>query len=350
MNSIDGKFWPFKPRFTLLAMSVVLVGLLLFVAGLRASLRWPNAQSDTVVLIGILLLSVLPIVLALIDVIIERGGAIEYGSVKIDFSRSKELGIAGIVVSPNIGVQGMPVTDSSTTQIIETLSQATAAELVVIDLEDGQAWWETRLLVLAAGAVRLRKPDKFVFVGTDAKVPHMFQGWASADDLLSSLLPAHPQYARSLQSAWAAAGQWQLVEPADAAVASAPAVGIPPNPPWLSGRLATAHAWMAFDPATGLHNELFAEQLLQSDLGAKIETQEGPRSITLTRLTELFRPILSRDRVDLTWKPERQLDVFLGSDAPYFAITIDGKYSALVSRATLSNQVLVSITKRNNQA
>src|SRR5262249_1183903 len=160
-----------------------------------------TVQSDTVVLIGILLLSALPLVLALIDVIIERGGTIEYGQLKVDFSRSTEKGVAGIVVSPNIGVPGLPVTDSSTTQIIDTLKQATAEELVVIDLQDGQAWWETRLLVLAAGAVRRGRPERFVFVGKDANVAHAFQGWARTDDVLSCLLTAHPQYPRSLQSA-----------------------------------------------------------------------------------------------------------------------------------------------------
>jgi hypothetical protein len=64
----------------------------------------------------------------------------------------------------------MPVTDSATTQILDTLRQATGDYVVVVDLEDGKAWWETRLLVLLAGAVRLGKPDKIVFVSRDANI------------------------------------------------------------------------------------------------------------------------------------------------------------------------------------
>jgi hypothetical protein len=37
-----------------------------------------------------------------------------------------------------------------------------------------------------------------------------------ADDLLPQLVTAHPQYATSLDSAWAAARHWELVEPHDA--------------------------------------------------------------------------------------------------------------------------------------
>jgi hypothetical protein len=350
VSDSNWKFWPFQPRFSLIAVIAVLVALLLAVAILRALLQWPRAESDTVVLIGILLLSLLPIMLALLDVLIERGGAIEYKGAKIDFSRSKEHGIVGITVSPNIGVRGVAVTDNGTAQILDALRLATSADLVVIDLEDGLAWWETRLFVLAAGAVRRGKPNKFVFIGKDANIEQQFQGWLYADELLSRMITAHPQYARSLQSAQAAANQWQLIEPSDPPIVGMPTT-LPPvvTPPWLSGRLATTHSSMAFDHVTGLHNEFFAEQLLQSDLGAKIETQQGPLNITLTRLEDLLRPNLNKQFIDLNWPPERQLETFLRSDQTYFAITMTGKYSGLVSRAALSNQVLKAIVNGEKQ-
>jgi hypothetical protein len=347
MSDPDLKFWPYKPRLTLAATASSLVVFLLAVAVLRALTGWPSSQSETVVLIGILLLSLLPIALALLDVIIDRGGSIKYGNVEIDFSRSKDRGTVGITVAPNIGVQGLPLSDSATTQILDTLRQATANEIVVVDLEDGQAWWETRLLVLLAGAVRLGKPDKIVFLGKEANRDRQFRGWSYAADLLPRLVAAHPQYARSLHSAWAAERQWGLVEPEDAPDPATQRVPRPPAPPWISGRLATAHAWMAFDPATGLPNSLFAEQILQSDLGQKIEMPPpGSRTITLPRLEELFHLVLNKDSIDLGWAPERQLEAFLNSQAAYLAATLQGAYSALVSRAALTNEVLRSLAPR----
>ena len=59
-----------------------------------------------------------------------------------------------------------------------------------------KAWWETRLLVLLAGAVRHKK---IVFVGKEANMDRRLQGWSYADDLLPQLVTAHPQYARSLE-------------------------------------------------------------------------------------------------------------------------------------------------------
>jgi len=344
MSDPELKFWPYKPRLTLAAAAVALVVLMIVVAILRAVSNWPSQQSETVVLIGILLLSLLPILLALLDVVVDRGGTIKYGGVEIDFARSKQKGTAGITVAPNIGVPGLPVSDSATTQILDTLRQATANDIIVVDLEDGQAWWETRLLVLLAGAVRLGKPDKIVFVGKDANIDRKFCGWCSASELLPRLIAAHPQYARSLNSAWAAERQWELVDPLDTTNPADNTVPVPPKPSWISTRLGNAHAWMAFDPATGLPNKLFAEQVLQSDLGDKLEKQPpGPRSITLVRLDELFRPVLVRDSIDLDWPPERQLSAFLNSQAAFIATTQHGIYLALVSRAALSNEVLRSL-------
>jgi hypothetical protein len=102
---------------------------------------------------------------------------------------------------------------------------------------------------------------------------------------------------------------------------------------------------MAFDPMTGLPNRLFAEQVLQSDLGEKLEGRPpGPLSISLVRLDELFGPVLHRDSIDLSWPPQRQLDAFLNSQAAFLAATEQGTYAALVSRAALANEVLRSLS------
>jgi hypothetical protein len=73
--------------------------------------------------------------------------------------------------------------------------------------------------------------------------------------------------------------------------------------------------------------------------------QLGSRSISLVRLEELFRPVLSKELIDLRWPADRQLSAFLESEAPFIAVTDDGRYLALVSRGTLLNTVLNSLMK-----
>ena len=347
MSESDRKLWPFKPRASVLAALIILVGLMLIVAILRARTGWPSEKSETAVLIGVLLLSLLPLLLTLLDVIIERGGAIEVKGLKIDFAQvaqARQMGMAGITVPANIGVRGQPVNDSSTAQILDSLRRATSCDVVIIDLEEGQAWWETRLLVLLAGAERLRKPEKIVFVATDAGKKQCFQGWAHASDLFRLIVNAHPQYLRSLSAARAAARQWELIEPPPE-----PKSPVPAKPRWMQPGLATQHyPWMIFDSAK-LVNPFLAEQLLASELGGKVEIKEGPRSISLTRLEELFRPVLLKDRIDQGWPNDRQISAFFDGDDQYFAITQGGQYSILVSRLTVLSQMLRAVIEKKRK-
>jgi hypothetical protein len=335
------KLWPFSSRASLITAVVFLAGFLVLVGLLRTLAAWPSAQSENVVLIGILVLSLLPIGLALLDKIIDRGAVIEYRGIKLAFSQSRELGASGFTVAANIGVSGTAISDSGTTQILDALRQATAHDVVIVDLEDGQAWWETRLLVLLAGAERHGKPDKIVFVGTKETKKQQFQGWSYARDLLPFLVKRYPQFKKSLYAVRAAANQLALAEPNQ----------MPEYPAWLPqlGSFAKYYEeMMPHDSDTGLPNELFAEQVLQSELIKKVEKQVGSLlSISLVRLDDLFGPVLHKDKncIDLNWPVDRQLDAFLSTDASFIAITQDGQYSALVSRMTLLNQLLKPLLK-----
>jgi len=339
MNESDHRFWPFKPRVSVLSAAILLVGLLLLVAVLRVTTGWPGEKSETTVLLGVLVLSLLPVLLTLLDLIVDRGASIEYAGVKINFSQVPNISAPGFTVPVNIGVRGEAVTDSSTTEILDALRQSTSSEVVIIDLETGQAWWETRLLVLLAGAVRLKKPEKIVFVGMDGGIDKCFEGWSHPHELLSLLLRDNPQYSLSYHKAMAAARQWEMAEPVGTGVT-------PVTPPWIQGGLASQHQWMAFDPATGLPNELYAEQLLQSELGATVESAGQTKSISLVRLEELFRPVLNKEAIDETWPSERQMSAFFKGDASYIAVTRNKQYTTLISRMTVLNSMLKQIAEK----
>lgn len=346
MNGTDRRFWPFLPRTSIVLSIAILVGLLFILVVLKLAGVWRiSEKSEGAVLIGIFLFSLLPILLALLDVFIESGGRVKYGGLEIDFSQVSHMGMSGFTVPTNIGVPGQAIFDSSTSEILNALRQATACEVVVIDLEDGQAWWETRLLVLLAGAIRLGKPHKFVFVGKEGGVDGCYQGWGYSVDLLPYLLKAHPQYPRSYHAAQAAARQWELVEPLNPPDPVNPSA-VPPQPLSIQAGLATLRSWMAFDSATGLPNPLLAEQLLADDLGQQIEMKEGPRTISLLRLSELFRPVLYTAKIDTSLPTERQVTEFFDSDLDYLAITQKGKYLSLTSRLSVLNAIVRRIVER----
>jgi hypothetical protein len=339
MNESTHKFRPLKPQASIIITSIlILLGLLFIVAVLKVTINWPSANSETTVLIGVLVFSLLPVLLALTDTIIERGAVIEYGGVKIDFSRVAQMGMSAITVPVNIGVRGKPVSDSDTMQILNALKKATTCDVVIIDLEEGQAWWETRLLVLIAGAERLKKPEKIVFVGTDGGKKQCFQGWAHPNELLPLLLKAHPQYPLSYQIATSVARQWELVEPTGNPAS-------PPQPPFLQAGLAGRHSWMAFDTA-GLPNPLLAEQLLAAELGEKLEIKGDSKWVSLVRMEELFRPVMKTQYIDENWEQKRQLEVFFESDDDYIAVTQNNTYKRLISRMSVHHKIIKTMLEK----
>lgn len=106
-----------------------------------------------------------------------------------------------------------PIGGSEMIDIKKSLSQATASEIAVIDLKTEDAWWDTRLLVLLAGAARLGNPKVVVFVGSENGMPRHFRGWGYADELLHALIQTDPEYRQSLERARAEGRRWGLVEP-----------------------------------------------------------------------------------------------------------------------------------------
>ncbi|QEM02666.1 hypothetical protein DIU31_003710 [Mucilaginibacter rubeus] len=344
MKPRDHSFWPCTPKVSIITAVVVLLVLLLLTGVLRVYTGWPADSANNTVLIGIFILSLLPIVLAILNVVIERGGSIGYGDLKIDFSKIQQLSNSGFTVPANIGVRGQYVADSGTSNILETLRAATSSGVAVIDLEDGHAWWETRLLVLLAGADRLKKPDKIVFVATAEAREQTYLGWARPGDLLEQLLKEDPRYLRTFYAARAAAAQWALLGPL-ALLPPGSYYNAPPPPPWMQGILALSHAWMAFSTTTGLPNELLTEQLLQNELGQIIESTGGAKHISTVHLDSLFKPVLIKKQIDKNWDNEQQTNALFANEDPFIVITESGKYSAIVSAQSLYNEVLRGFLK-----
>lgn len=348
MNEPDRKFWPFRPRTSIIWSIALLVGLLFVLTLLKKYGVWViSDKTDTAVLIGIVLVSLLPVLLALVDVIIERGGTIEYGGLKIDFSQIPKFGKSGLTVPTNIGLPNQPLDSSATPDILELLLKTASCDVVIIDLVEGDKWWETRLLVLLSGAVRLKKPGKIVFTGKVAGTDMIFLGWSHPDELLPRLLKDkdHPQYLRSYHAAKASARQWELVVPVEQTDPATPGA-TPPKFAWMKKNLATIYNFDPFDDR-GLPKELLAEQLLAYDLGRKVEGVEEIKRVSLERLGDLFCPVLRKESIDENWPAERQLSVFLNSESDYIAVTQNGKYSAIVSRLTALNAIVRTLIEKS---
>jgi hypothetical protein len=285
----------------------------------------------------------MPFLLAIIDIVIERGGSVGFKDFKLDFSVLVKTSAPEFTVPANIGVQGVPVYESNTREILDALKKAKKSNIVVIDIEDGTAWWETRLLVLLAGATRLGTPGNIVFVGKTVKGEQQFIGWAEPGALLGKLLEVRPVYKQAFYTAVAAAKQWAMVEPA-----VPPAMAAEPFP---FGNAAIGKNYIAFDPLTGLPNEFTQEEFFQNELGMKVEAMEQNKTtlhVTRGKLHDIFDGELIEDRLDQAGAKEEMARIFFETDFPWVALTENGKYLRMVSRLSVINEIIKTEIKGGN--
>jgi hypothetical protein len=98
--------------------------------------------------------------------------------------------------------------------------------------------------------------------------------------------------------------------------------------------LARDWSYIAREPS-GLPKPLLAEQILQGELGLRIERHGGGREISLSRLEALFGQILRVTVLDLTQSAETQLKSLSADEEPYIAITNGCDYVGLTSKINL---------------
>jgi hypothetical protein len=333
---------------------VLVIGLFVLAKWIRENSDWPTAKSDNLLLIGIMVIGLIPIALVLIDALIRRGGKLSFQGVTIDLATAASPAVDFRIVT-NIGVEGQAVTDSSSTQILGALEKASETDVVVVDLADGKAWWETRLLVLVEGAARKGRPRSIVFVASTTQQKRRFLGWALPRSLLDALLdernPRHGTYLKTYALALEAGKKWQeeidkLGAHPSPGSAPAPPPNLTPVPPTWSWA-----SWVAWDGSKA--NPFATEQFLALALGNEIEqewradpfpadpdassAEKFPRAVTITEetLNSQFADKIHRSAIEETAASENQVDSFLGDTGEFAAITRNGSYVRLALRSAL---------------
>jgi hypothetical protein len=286
------------------------------------------------VLLAIVLLSLLPVLLLLIDVLVTRGATIQLPGVSLSFAQASEEAAARLrttTLSENLGVSDdVTVAQTSLRSVLRALRRAHDSEMTVVDLRKGRTWWETRLCVLVAGAASRDRPQAIAFIADRNGRAGAFLGWASPSSLLELHRSAEPSFANAHDRALALAAQWRL--------------GIPPADghstyvvlPWNSAQLhLPALADDVSDPAFAL--ELFLQQQLEQ------ANPELRRYVTAQRLLELYEPVLVTDRVEADADDETWARTLSTSPRRFFAVTAADTLRTLVPRDVLTGALVARL-------
>lgn len=325
------RFWPFGAKVAVLLTPALLVLLLLAWGIGRARLHFDNAPAGWV-LLGIAVLSIIPLLLVILEGVAASGGSVEVGTVKVALTSAAVSLRTPIVPSNATQQRGIPLQDSGSSQILEALKDSATSNVVIVDLEDGHAWWETRLLILCAGAVRLGRPHVIVFTAIQEGERDRFVGWGRPHDLRDRLLGSDGGYRRAEEEANGLAIAARLQHAASG----------PPTAPPVVVNMPPSKITIVCGP-DGALNPFLDEQLLADALGRR--ELETTREIDVDGLRSLFRPVLRTSQIDTTERDEDWFRSALLHDDEYVAITDGGRYVAMMSMVAIVNTVLRALTQ-----
>jgi hypothetical protein len=169
------RFWPFESRYAWWASAVLLPAAIGIAVVLQTLDVLPGPQMAWWVLLGAVIIGMLPILLLVLGGV----SAVKAAGVEVAFAaaqqavRAADEATVRSTLSDNLGAPPGVVLDTSGDTIIQALRNAVTNDVVVVSLGDGHEWWNTRLLLLTAGATRLGHPRAIAFTATRAG-----QGWA----------------------------------------------------------------------------------------------------------------------------------------------------------------------------
>jgi hypothetical protein len=342
------RLWPYQRGTALLVSLFLLVALFLALIGLRQANALPGDRISAWLFLGAVLLALVPVFLSVLDLVVERGGTVEApGGVKISFAAvevSARVDVSRTTISSNLGgTPGVSVADTAGATILQTLKPVLGSDVAVIELGEGQEWWQTRLLLLTAGATRLGYPRVLVFTASVSGRTKQFVAWATPEELFRvHLSNASPRMQLAYQKAQALAGQWALGQPA-VGPNGEPVPGNQVTLPWpVPGGAAAATAWPPGSPPP----QLIPEQFLLNELAELEPPSLQPMTdlaVTVPLLRALFTAVLREDSVERDDPDDRWLGAILGGTDDYLAITERGAYVTLVSRPAAINAVLRSL-------
>jgi hypothetical protein len=345
-------FWPWSRRAAFsfaVALFIMLLGGLIV---LRRYADWPDVRWEGWLLVAAMLLSLTPIILLVLQSVAASRGSISFRSLTLSFGTVAQAVAASatdltIAVPRNVTEVGVDISDSGHSQAQAVIREATRADVVVVDLEDGHAWWDSRLLLLCAGAEQHGRPAAVVFVATLHRRHRQFVGWARPSSIVKCLIQADRNlaYAHAIAQVWIRRAGLVLPTKAPEPDGYPPAVvsSIPPAPqngaPFLTEE-------MLFDRQANITLPQPPAEALTRALGSALHPLEDGGHVghlTVTRLRDLLGPVLHVDSVERNASDREWVRAALASDSEYLVVTDAHAYVGLAPQSVLVRSLLESV-------
>lgn len=313
-------FWPYSRRAAVVLAVVTWIAWGVALAVSNSYAGWPNDSTAGWLPFVVLALGLVPLALVVLDSFRSSQAKVDLRWVKFDFSAAgvvpESLGIPDNIVAP-----GEPVGDSGGPQIEAALEKARQNRILIVDLREGDAWWVTRLLVLAAGAVRSKTTEAIVFLGTQEEVERgLFLGWATPEAVLRAILKDRTEYQELYDKASTIQRQLEVF-------GETLRKG-PPQPEGLDEE--TPRFARHVDP---MQERILLELVAEGFPPDSKSLEDPPDRLTEARLGQLLAHSLYRNGVvDLDAPNDEQTRTLLAGHAPFVAVVAGGRFKGLLRR------------------
>ncbi|MQX35521.1 hypothetical protein [Roseospira navarrensis] len=315
----------------LLTAAAVFAAVMIGFVVLSQETGWPNAASGwpLALIVAAVLAAASPALRVLGELQASRASVTLPGGIAFDFSGTV-VETRPDPVPPNIVDPGLMLQDTSQEELDRAAARLAEATFVVADLEDGRAWYRSRLFALAGTAHVLGAPKAIVLLGTLGGEPRQPGGWIAPGDLVTALRRSDARYDALWTHARAYLSQVQTPQPA----------GQAPYPRLMEYQ---SHHMQIGDRVM---MRILVNQMQMPDAGAGfslIEDVEAPDWIDLRQAEALMAPWLVRKQIDLETDTRAQAAALATIEQPYVLAMRDGRYAGMIDVAGAQRRMLKAL-------
>jgi hypothetical protein len=185
-------------RQVIVAVAIFVAAMLGF-AFLSSASGWPNAINGWPIAVGVaLVLALLRVIGPALDYLRQAGAKLETPFLKLDLAgaaRATVIAQQPWVLFDDLVRRTSTVPESGIGELERSAQNFAGQPEIVLDLEDGGAWYTTRVFAVAATAAVVGSPQAIVLVGQKNAVPRQFGGWISPHDVVTAFLRRDHRFA-----------------------------------------------------------------------------------------------------------------------------------------------------------
>jgi hypothetical protein len=330
---------PFSINWREVLIGAFVFALILIGFGVLASVtHWPNEHDGWPLAVAVAaLIAALPLIGRTLSFLQQSRASFEgpFG-IKLNFSAAASVAAVGTAkLTENLLQSGVQISESSFAELNEAAVRATEQTVVVIDLEDGRAWYKTRLFAVAATAEILHAPKSLVLIGQRGGRPMQVGGMIKPRDVVKAITRSDANYARIWQRAqsYLHRTEFQLADQKQQ---------FPRLSTYQNAFADVGQASIMFILVDQMRNP----EPVPSPPATQLEGGNIHPWITLSEAEDLFDPWLVRDVLDLGKPEAEKVAAVMEAKGDVVMAIREGQYSGLIDVERAERELLRQLLVR----